>query len=604
MVKSSEYCNIFVANIKLSYLITIGGVKVRTSIQTKLITFCLCLLIIPLLIIGFVGYKISKDELNQLAETSLQNNVNLSLKVIEIANQKVEMGAMTLEEAQEEVKRKLLGEKDAEGKRQITKDIDIGPNGYLYVVDELGNLLMHPVIEGDNLYESKTEDGFYFMKDIIKKSDAGGFTQYDWALPNNPNELAPKIVYGKKDPHWGWIVVAGSYMMDFNSGANRIVSVIIITMMGSILVGVIITILFSRHIALPIKKMASLVRELSTGNLRLEQVQVKNKDEVGELASGFNQMVLNLKSLINAVRDSSEQVAASSQELNASSDHNAKATEEITQSIQQVAVGSEMQSNKMKEIIEQTILISNTTDSIHSNTKNTHHAAEMTTSIARNGKELAIIGMEQMTEAAEHVETMEKTAISLKKKSEQIEEMLSHITAVADQTNLLALNAAIEAARAGEQGKGFAVVAEEVRKLAEQSANVAYEITTLMSDIKTEADISVETMKIGKQSVLKSQKTVSETGQAFQEIFTASEEVYTQTSSVSKSIAEVHHVIEKLVENARSVSSIIDEGTSFTNQVAAGTEEQTASMEEIAASAENLSMLAENLQSQIQKFIL
>ncbi|MDZ5470562.1 cache domain-containing protein [Bacillus sp. 31A1R] len=169
----------------------------KFNIRTKLITICLILLVIPGLIIGLIGYVISKNELNNLAETSLKNSVNLSLKTIELVNQKVESGSLTLEQAQEEVKKELLGEM-IDGKRPITKEIDLGPNGYLYAIDDKGNLLMHPVLEGDNLYEAKTKDGFYFLQDVIKKSAQGGFTYYEWALPNNPDKTLQKLFIQKK----------------------------------------------------------------------------------------------------------------------------------------------------------------------------------------------------------------------------------------------------------------------------------------------------------------------------------------------------------------------------------------------------------------------
>ncbi|MDZ5470563.1 methyl-accepting chemotaxis protein [Bacillus sp. 31A1R] len=399
-------------------------------------------------------------------------------------------------------------------------------------------------------------------------------------------------------------MASGSYMMDYNSGANKIVSVLALTLGISVIIGVFIIILFSKHIALPIKKIANHVKEVADGNLVLDELKVKNKDEVGELANGFEQMIVQLKALLHEVSDSAEQVAGSSQELSASSEHNARATEEINGSIQEVATGVEVQSTKMKQMIEQTINISNSTDQIHLNTKSMHHSAEKTNEIAKKGKDYAQTGIQQMIEAANHVETMEKTALKLNEKSVEIESMLSQISAVADQTNLLALNAAIEAARAGEHGRGFAIVAEEVRKLAEQSGKVASGIGVLMNDIRQETEDAVMTMKTGKQSVLKCQETVDQTGQAFHDIYQSSNGVYNKTLEVSKSIEEVHHIIELLVANSKEISNIIEEEIRFTNQVAAATEEQTASMEQITASAISLAKLSEHLQIHVQKFKL
>lgn len=577
----------------------------KLSIKKKMILMCLMLLIIPGLIIGTIAFYISKQELNTLAETSLKNDVNFALKMINIAQEKVESGELTLEEAQEAVKVQLLGEKGKDGKRSITKDIDIGENGYLYVVDDQGTLLMHPVIEGDNLYETKTAEGFYFMQDIIKKANnGGGFTKYDWALPNDPDTLAPKIVYAKKDPNWQWVVASGTYMMDFNSGANKILYILGITLLLSSIIGSIFVIIFARHIGLPIRKIAEQASKVAEGDLSVYELSVKNNDEVGQLAKAFGIMTSNLRKLLVDVNESSLLLAASSQQLSASSEHTSKATEEISNSTIQLAAGAEEQSVKMNSVKNQTVDISNMLTNIHDGIKTMQQSALKSTQSAEQGNMLVKNGMNQMNIIADNTEKMVGIANVLHEKSTEIGEILNLITAVADQTNLLALNAAIEAARAGEHGRGFAIVADEVRKLAEQSGQAASDIGELVQLIQEETRKAVETMQKGKESVLAGKEVVDQAGEAFMEISSSISSISGQSHSISEAMERMDEIMKELVESAEEITRISNDSHEYTQHVAAATEEQTAAIEEISASAESLSKLAEHLQSQIQKFKL
>lgn len=578
----------------------------RLSIFKKLVMMCSMLLIIPGLIIGAIGYSISKQELNNLAKTSLKNDVNFALKMIALSNVKVESGELTLEEAQEQVKQQLVGKIDSEGKRPITKDIDIGEYGYMYVLDEKGTLLMHPVREGDNLYDEQSKDGVFFIRDVIKKSDLqdGGYTLYDWALPTDPNKLATKITYSKKDPHWNWVVASGSYLSDFNSGANKILTMLSITIGFTIVIGAIFIILFSRHLGLPLRKIANAVKRIAVGNLTVTNIDVKNNDEVGTLSENYTVMANNLRNLVMDINNSSLQVASSAQQLSSSCEFTSQAAEDITNSMLQVASGTEDQSQQIDEVLTETVQISKRVESISEGVEKLDRAASESSKTIEKGYQLINNGILHMNTIAQNTENMEKIATLLQDNSEKVGEILIFIRAIADQTNLLALNASIEAARAGEHGKGFAVVANEVKKLAEQSANASSDIGELIELIQEETKQSVITLGAGKESVWEGKRVIDQAGDAFHDISKSISDISQQSTEIASSMIEIKRIMSALVNSAEEIAIISNTSQQYTQNIASSAEEQTASIQEITASAENLERLADYLQQKVQMFKL
>lgn len=122
-----------------------------------------------------------------------------------------------MEEAQERVRTELIGPKQDDGTRTIDKKVDLGENGYFFVLDEKGVLIAHPSIEGQSIWEEEDENGRKFGQEMVNKGmEGGGFTYYDWPLPNDAETIAPKVTYVEQETNWGWIVAASTYMMDFN----------------------------------------------------------------------------------------------------------------------------------------------------------------------------------------------------------------------------------------------------------------------------------------------------------------------------------------------------------------------------------------------------
>lgn len=572
------------------------------TIRKKLICICTILLALPTLAIGGVSYFTAKNSLGELGAKGLKNNVVLAKQLISVLNDEVKQGKITLKEAQEKAKTELIGEKQQDGKRLRQSQVDMGKYGYFFVLDDKGTALAHPEKEGENLSDSKTPDGLYSTREIIKKAhEGGGYLTFQFQVPGE-DELAPKITYAEQEPNWGWIVTSGSYLSDFNSAAGDLLKMTAAVLAAALAIGLVLIFWFAGKLSKPIVQITKEVEKLANGDLRTEPVVIRTKDEVGELSAYFNQMAANLREMILHVSEASHQVAGTSEQLSASSEETAKLVQQVAESIHDVATGADVQVAKAAEANQAAASVASHTAHIGTYVDEVNLASRQTADGAVNGNEIIKKTVNHMKTVQEKTLALSGIVNGLGYKSKEIGKIVSMITSVAEQTNLLALNASIEAARAGEQGKGFAVVANEVRKLAEQSADAASQISRLIADIQVDISQSVSAMNEGKISVDEGLHLVDQAGDAFKDIVQAVQHVSEQIGEVSSAVqdmsAETKEMAELIVESA----DISNESAGHTEEIAASAQQQSASVEEITTVSNTLADMAEDLQSAISDF--
>ncbi|MEH7883936.1 methyl-accepting chemotaxis protein [Bacillus sp. JJ1609] len=543
------------------------------SLKLKLISMSLLLLAVPSLIIGIVGYVTAKDSLNELGQTNLKNGVEMAIQMIDSLDQEVKAGNLSLEEAQERVKTYLIGKKTGDGKRKIDSPVDLGENGYFLVYDEQGLEVAHPTIEGKNVWETKDIDGNLIVQEQIKiGKSGGGFYSYKWALPDDPNKVAEKITYNELEPNWGWIVSAGTYKNDFNAAATHLLTLLAITLGGALLIGSIITYLFSKHLADPIIAITNQVKEVAHGNLAIELKELKRSDEIGHLVTGFSLMVNSLKQLIGKVDGSISEIGLTSENLSAISEETTASGEEISRAIEEISRGSIQQATETEETHQVTLLLASQIESLQSKNKNMLYASKD----VQNSNTTGLDSVEQLKTTSEHsqllINGVQEVITGLLNKVKEIETILGTINEISSQTNLLALNASIEAARAGEHGKGFAVVAEEVRKLAEQTSSATDKVRSTLTGIENETSIVNKEMEKTAETVREQSDAVAGTEAAF--------------NMIARSIDKIYEAIEEVNEEMQGLTAVKEQFTTSIEHIAAISEETAASTEEVTASVE------------------
>ena len=350
------------------------------------------------------------------------------------------------------------------------------------------------------------------------------------------------------------------------SGLLILVAAIIITVVGYLL---------AQKISTPIIEASKLAEQVSSGNLT-GSIKVTRNDEIGGLQTSLNQMLINLSSMVNNLKDISLQQSSTSDELAAVTEQTSSAMcEQQLQTELVVAATTEMGAT-VKEIAGTTSRVSTVCESIRSQ--------------AQEGAEFMGNTYNALVALSD---TTEHSAIGMKKlrqDSDNIAKVLAVIKQIAEQTNLLALNAAIEAARAGEQGRGFAVVADEVRNLAQSTQKSTLEIEGIIDIIVTGTTEAVDTM----------QANVDQTNQ----VQIIAEKANQINQQVTKEVDGIYDMILQIATATEQQTCTIDEISENIELINMGTTETEQATKNIAQSSSELSEMARNLNDETNKFIL
>jgi len=480
--------------------------------------------------------------------------------------------------------------------------------------------------QGKNVLDFKNSHGEYYWQQVIEfgkklPEDSTGYTEINYQ--NESGQEYKLAVAGMYYHDWDWIIgiVMPKEELDranlemqnsLHGSIDELVRRAVLISAVILILAVIISILYAKNLTKTIKEAVVL---LSSGDMT-HRLNSSGKDEVGELAKQYNNLMNGLQAFMKKVVRSSSDIASSADELSTVSKRLEKGSEETVSRSNAVVNTTEHVANNINAMARSAVQVSSEADEVAeaaeqmSQNMNTVANAieEMSASInqiAGNTEEVHSIAAMAASKATNATEVMNKLGTAAK----EIGRVTDVIKKIADKTNLLALNATIEAASAGEAGKGFAVVAGEIKELANQSAQSADDIAQRIEGIQKGTNNAVEVIRDVSEIIVKINQSVEAITKHVEQQTKSSNEISSNVAQANTKAKRVAGSIGEVAKGAKDVSVNASEAVKGESEVSndiAGVnkvaKESAKETELVNHSVRDLTKIAEELNKMLLQF--
>ena len=461
--------------------------------------------------------------------------------------------------------------------------------GFVVLADEDGNILVN---NDNNKYVTDSVSGLNCW------STVKGLTEndYDKAFSFDENINGEKVhVVTSKDAVTGWTLVGFISSKETSATTNKMISNTVIFSIIAFVIGIGIALSVTASMTKEIKKVSGHMKDVAGGDLT-DRIDVKKKNEFGDLENNFNNMVENMAVLIKGVEEKSGVIVDASAKIAGVSKSTTETVGQVSEAIQSVAVGASGQADSTQTATQE---VENLADRLKETKAYVTDISEMSVETQKlSNKGLTIVD-ELITKGQRSIDNskISKAVVSEMVSSiEKINFISDAITEITEQTNLLSLNASIEAARAGESGKGFAVVADEIRKLAEQSQQSTDEIKQIVNEITIKSQQVEQTMDESVGIIEEQNVSIKDAKELFN---TISDSV----NGLKEGLDNITQLNEAMDTNRNNVVSKMEDVAAVATETAAASEEVTASAVDVEQTMHDLNEFTVELDNIAEKIV-
>jgi methyl-accepting chemotaxis protein len=569
------------------------------SIKIRMLLIFSGLILISGLFIGYVSIRASET---LVEETVSQQASGISQRAANLINLKEYQGILESGETAyyKELRSQMNEIREANGLTYIyTMKREKSGDGYryYYIVDGM------PENSEDASQIGDEEKGIDEYPAIVRAFETG---KPEMEMTNTEEYGGLVSAYAPIKSETGEIIgiVGSDYdVTDVYKGieANKLKMLLI--MAAILVVSIIVTWAITHSITKPIQLLSKNTEAIGGGDLSIS-VESKRTDEIGKLTLSFNEMLQDLRGIIQTINKYSLELNETSSLLLSKANETKSASREIAITMEDISGNSESQHQSLNESVKVIEEMSMGVNHIAESSSTASELAVHTLHEVTKGNQRLEKVINQMETISDSVNRSSSLIMTLQGHSDEISNILGIISGISSQTNLLALNAAIEAARAGESGKGFAVVAEEVRKLAELSAKSTESIKAIIERINGDTKNTATAMDVVLHDVKQGMDVVSEAGKVFNSILTSIEGVAKQIQEVTSTSEEMSASAEEITASALETAKIAEQAAISTQHTVSITNRQGHLITDMAQSVESLSEMSAKLKELTGKFKL
>lgn len=500
----------------------------------------------------------------------------------------------------------LVGRNTVDDLSETILDMGYGEEGYAYMVDKDGTMQIHTdkgmVVNRQNAFDD-IETG-----DVLGQLGVA-MSQVNLDEPQIVTyEFLGDIRYIGLRPvgETSWLIAVGGFESEILKGIYVMRQQILTIAIIIILLGAAAVFIIGGSIVKPIVAIANISQKIASLDLRrdVSEEYLNSKDETGILARSIQAITENMRKIVGDVTEASQLVAASSEQLTATTYEAAKVSDEMAKTVTEIATAADSQARDTEEGANSAQVLGQMVIDNQSNVNMLNEFADEVLVLKDEGTLLMEELSEKTDESGAGIKRVFEDIKTTTANAIRINEASNVIKNIAEQTNLLALNAAIEAARAGDSGRGFAVVAEEIRQLAEESKVSTMDIENIVNELQQSANNSEMTINDVIKVVYQQQQSLQQTEEKFLGITEAVDRIKEMVVQLDVSSSDMNEKKEEIIGILHNLSAIAEENAAGTEEVSAASEEQAASIQEVAYSSESLSKLAQDMIELVNKFII
>lgn len=393
-------------------------------------------------------------------------------------------------------------------------------------------------------------------------------------------------------------------MATYNKGKNIYSSVVLLQIWLTVL-GVALAVFIGSAVAFsiirPLQQLRNTTKLLAQGDLRA-RADLKSNDEVGAVASAFNQAINELRTMVTEAAVKADNIFTSCSELFKATDETSRSLGELNKLVEELANGAITQTTTVESTIQSVQKATENAASLTQTTLHINDACKEASIAAERGEEAASEMINTINILVETVNSINGMVQNFTEDSAEIGKIVDVISDIAEKTGLLSINASIEAARAGEYGHGFAVVATNIRQLAIQSQESVQRIDEVINNIFVKTDRAIAAMEKEAAQVDKGRQKLIETAGLFQELIKQVDQIIASIGLITETADQMNENNQRVIKEMARVSRISQDNLAAVEEVSATFQEQYGSTMMVNDAAGQLRKMAEQLAMAANRF--